>query len=232
MVCSWDRKSTVVDFECRACIRESQQALTFGLYLWHGDAMTTETQGAGLSKSQRTKAAILGAAREQFARQGYDRASIRSIAAQASIDPAMVMRYFSSKEALFAAAVDVDLMLPDLSGVAVEDLGARLTRHFLDRWEGALSDDVLMILLRSAVTNEQVAERLRSVFVEQVVAALARLAPPGEAERRAALVASQLLGIALTRYLLRLPGIAARTTEDVVSDVAPNVQRYLTGQLT
>lgn len=191
--------------------------------------MTTES--AGPSKSQRTKAAILGAAREQFARQGYDRASIRSIAAQASIDPAMVMRYFSSKEALFAAAVDVDLMLPDLSGVAVDDLGERLTRHFLERWEGSLSDDVLLILLRSAVTNDQVAERLRSVFVEQVVGVLLRIAPPGEAERRAALVASQLLGLALTRYLLRLPGIAGRSVEDVVSDIAPSVQRYLVGDL-
>ena len=96
--------------------------------------MTTET-AAGMSKSQCTKAAILGAAREQFAQQGYDRASIRSIAAQAYADPALVMRYFTNKEALFAAAVDVDLMLPDLSGVAVEDLGARLTRHFLERWD-------------------------------------------------------------------------------------------------
>ena len=193
--------------------------------------MTSQTQGTGLSKSQRTKAAILGAAREQFARQGYDRASIRSIAAQASIDPALVMRYFTSKEALFAAAVDVDLMLPDLSGVPVGDLGARLTRHFLERWEGSLSDDVLLILLRSAVTNEQVAERLRSVFAEQVVAVLAALGPPAEAERRAALVASQLLGLALTRYLLRLPGIATGATDEVVADIAPSVQRYLTGEL-
>ena len=191
----------------------------------------TETGGATLSKSQRTKAAILGAAREQFAQQGYDRASIRSIAAQASIDPALVMRYFTSKEALFAAAVDVDLMLPDLSGVAVGELGTRLTRHFLERWEGALSDDVLLILLRSAVTNEQVAERLRSVFVEQVVTVLAVLGPPDEAERRAGLVASQLLGLALTRYLLRLPGMAARSVDDVVADIAPNLQRYLTGDL-
>ena len=110
-------------------------------------------------------------------------------------------------------------MLPDLSGVAVEDLGARLTRHFLERWEGSLSDDVLLILLRSAVTNEQ------------VVAVLARVAPPGEAERRAALVASQLLGLALTRYLLRLPGIATSPVDDVVADIAPNVQRYLAGAL-
>ena len=194
--------------------------------------MTTDGRSAGLSKSERTKAGILGAAREQFARQGYDRTSIRSIAAQASIDPALVMRYFTSKDALFAAAVDVDLMVPDLSAVAVEDLGARLTRHFLERWEGALSDDVLLILLRSAVTNEQVAERLRSVFVEQVVGVLAAVAPPGEAERRAALVASQLLGLALTRHVLRLPGIATRAMDDVVSDIAPNVQRYLIGELS
>lgn len=220
----------MLNYECGQPLEKSQQSLTLGLNLWHGDAMTTE--GTRVSKSGRTKAAILGAAREQFARQGYDRASIRSIAAQVSVDPALVMRYFSSKEALFAAAVDVDLMLPDLSGVAVEDLGARLTRHFLERWEGALSDDVLLILLRSAVTNEQVAERLRAVFAEQVVGVLATVAPPGEAERRAALVASQLLGLALTRHLLRLPGIATRSMDGVVADIAPNLQRYLTGQLS
>lgn len=81
------------------------------------------------------------------------------------------------------------------------------------------------------MTDDRVAERLRAVFVEQVVAVLARLAPPGQAERRAALVASQLLGLALTRYLLRLPGITARPLDEVAADIAPNVQRYLTGPL-
>jgi len=183
------------------------------------------------TKSQRTRAAILGAARDQFGRHGYDRASIRAIAAQASIDPSMVIRYFTSKEALFAAAVDVDLKLPDLSGTASGSWGRRLTGHFLDRWEGALSDDVLVILLRSAVTNQEVAGRLRAVFVEQVAAALRPLVPDGEVERRAALVASQLLGIALTRYLLRLPGMADRPADGVVADVSPTVQRYLMGKL-
>ena len=191
--------------------------------------MTSDT--GGTTKSGRTRAAILGAAREQFAARGYDRTSVRSIAAQASIDPAMVIRYFSSKEALFAAAVDVDLMLPDLASVPAEELGSRLTRHFLERWEGDLSDDVLLILLRSAVTSEQVAERLRAVFADQVVGALSALLPEAEAERRAALVASQLLGLALTRYLLRLPGMAGRPADDVVADVAPTVQRYLAGDL-
>ena len=134
--------------------------------------MTTEAGTTGVTKAQRTRAAILAAAREQFALHGYDRTSIRAIATQAQIDPAMVMRYFTSKEGLFAAAVDVDLMLPDLKGTPREELGTRLTQHFLDRWEGSLSDDVLVILLRSAVTDPRVAERLQSVFVEQVAAAL------------------------------------------------------------
>ena len=183
------------------------------------------------TKSQRTRAAILAAAREQFATHGYDRVSIRAVAAQAEIDPAMVIRYFGSKEGLFAEVVDVDLMLPDLRGIARTDLGARLTEHFLERWEGGLGDDVLVILLRSAVTHPRVAERLQEVFVEQVAAALRPLAPPGEGDRRAGLVASQLLGVALTRYLLRLPAIADRPREDLLADVAPTVQRYLFGEL-
>jgi len=193
--------------------------------------MTAETGTTGVTKAQRTRAAILAAAREQFGLHGYDRTSIRAIASQAQIDPAMVMRYFTSKEGLFAAAVDVDLMLPDLKGTPPEDLGTRLTQHFLERWEGSLSDDVLVILLRSAVTDPRVAERLQSVFVEQVAAALRGLGPPGDGDRRAALVASQLLGIALTRYLLRFPAIAERPREDVLADVAPSVQRYLLGDL-
>ncbi len=193
--------------------------------------MTAEAGTTGVTKAQRTRAAILAAAREQFGLHGYDRTSIRAIASQAQIDPAMVMRYFASKEGLFAAAVDVDLMLPDLKGAPPEELGMRLTQHFLERWEGSLSDDVLVILLRSAVTDPRVAERLQSVFVEQVAAALRPLGPPGDGDRRAALVASQLLGIALTRYLLRLPAIAERPRDDVLADVAPSVQRYLFGDL-
>ena len=196
-----------------------------------GHTVTAETGTTVVTKAQRTRAAILAAAREQFGRHGYDRTSIRAIATQAQIDPAMVMRYFTSKEGLFAAAVDVDLMLPDLKGTPREELGKRLTQHFLDRWEGSLSDDVLVILLRSAVTDPRVAERLQSVFVEQVAAALRPLGPPGDGDRRAALVASQLLGIALTRYLLRFPAIAERSRDDVLADVAPSVQRYLLGDL-
>lgn len=182
-------------------------------------------------KSDRTRMAILAAAREQFTLHTYDRASIRAIAAQAQIDPAMVMRYFTNKETLFATAVDIDLALPDLKVVAARRYGVTLVRHFLGLWEGERKHDALPILLRSAVTHEAAASRLREIFVNQVRDRLAEVVPEQEADHRASLVSSQLMGIALTRDLLRLPGISEVDADALVADVSPTVQRYITGAL-
>src|ERR1700755_154838 len=89
------------------------------------------------AKSHRTKAAILKAAQELFAEQGYERATVRDIAARAAIDPAMVIRYFGSKEGLFAQATAFDLKLPDLAGIPTDEIGATLVAHFIDIWEGS-----------------------------------------------------------------------------------------------
>src|SRR5213593_3726749 len=86
-------------------------------------------------RSDRTKAAILATARKHFAAYGYERATIRAIARKAGIDPAMVMRYFGTKEKLFAAAAEFDLRLPDLAAVPRDAIGSVLVGHFLDRWE-------------------------------------------------------------------------------------------------
>ncbi|MFD7262022.1 TetR family transcriptional regulator [Streptomyces sp. NPDC059874] len=171
--------------------------------------------------SDRTKAAILRAARERFAVQGYERTTIRAIAADAEIDPSMVMRYFGSKEQLFGATLAIDLRLPDLGGVPVEELPAALVRHFVERWEGDPADDALLVLLRSAVTNEQAAARMREVFTAQVSPTLAAALGPERAGRVAGLVSAQLLGLALTRYLLRLPGVVSLTPAEVVAGLAP-----------
>ena len=122
-------------------------------------------------RSDATRAAILRAARERFAADGYERATIRAIAADARIDPSMVMRYYGSKEGLFAAAAEFDLRLPDLADVPAEQLGEVLVRHFLDRWEG---DETLAALLRTASTNQGAAERMRGIFADQLGAAVAR----------------------------------------------------------
>jgi AcrR family transcriptional regulator len=173
--------------------------------------------------SERTKAVILAAAREQFAKSGFERATIRAIAADANIDPSMVMRYFGSKDQLFAAAADFDLQLPDLSGIDRDQLGAALVDHFINRWE---RDEVLVVLLRSSATNAEAAQRMRAMFASQLLPVIAKI-NPDEPERRAALIATQTLGLALCRYVLQLPPIIAMPHDEAVAWLGPTVQRYL-----
>ena len=179
----------------------------------------------GPRRSAATKEAILAAARERFATDGYERATIRAIAADAAIDPAMVMRYFGSKEKLFASAAEFELRLPDLTGVPRAELGARLAAHAVDRWDG---DETLLALLRAAVTNPAAADRMREIFAAQLAPAVAAVAP-GDAAARAGLLAAQVLGLVLSRYVLRLPPVVAMDRDALVRWLGPTLQRYLTG---
>jgi AcrR family transcriptional regulator len=183
---------------------------------------------AGGRRSDATRAAIVAAARERFAADGYERATIRAIASDAGIDPSMIMRYYGNKEKLFAAAAAFDLRLPDLDALPVDQLGASLVAHFLERWE---TDDTLMALLRAAVTNEAAAERARQIFATQLAPAVRTVAPdPAEAAVRSGLVASQILGTALIRYVLRLPPLATMDRAELISWLGPTIQRYLIQQ--
>jgi AcrR family transcriptional regulator len=193
--------------------------------------MTVPDREVRLTKGERTRLAILHAAREQFRQLGYDGASIRAIAANANIDPSMVMRYYGSKEGLFAAAVDVDLYLPDLTACSPDSRGRRLVEHFLARWEGTPGDDVLVLLLRSAVTNEAARHRMHHIFTEQLGACIASITEPASAQHRAALIATQMLGLALCRYVLALPAVVEATPEQLAAELGPNIQRYLTASL-
>ncbi|MBD0418351.1 TetR/AcrR family transcriptional regulator [Streptomyces sp. TRM S81-3] len=176
-------------------------------------------------RSDATRAAILDAARERFATEGYERATIRAIARDANIDPSMVMRYYVSKEGLFAAAVSVDLELPDLSQVPREAVGRALVTHFLAMWE---ENEVLTALLRVGATNPAGAERMQGIFRDQVLPVARQVCPdPEGAPARAALVASQLLGLALTRYVLRFPSAVELDREEIVAWLGPTVQVYL-----
>jgi AcrR family transcriptional regulator len=191
-----------------------------------GSAEPPTGTAAGGRRSDQTRAANLTAARERFAADGYERATIRAIAADAAIDPAMVMRYFGNKEKLFAAAAEFDLRLPDLSALPRDQLGVVMIRHFLDRWEG---DETLMALLRASVTNEAAAERMRQLFADQLGPVIAKLSGNGpDTATRAGLIATQALGLALCRYVLALPPVAALSRAAVVAWVAPTLQHYLT----
>jgi AcrR family transcriptional regulator len=149
------------------------------------------------------------------------------VAADADIDPSMVMRYYGSKAQLFEAALAIDLRLPDLTGVSAHELPQLLVRHFLHRWESDPADDALLVLMRSAVTNDHAARRTHEIFATQVAPALAGAVGRELAERRAGLVASQLLGVALTRYLLRLPAVTALAPEEIEHVLASAIRAVL-----
>jgi AcrR family transcriptional regulator len=170
-----------------------------------------------------TKAVILAAAKDRFAQSGFERATIRAIAADANIDPSMVMRYFGSKDQLFAAAADFDLQIPDLAGVDRVNVGARIVDYFMERWE---RDEALVVLLRSSTSNADAAQRMRQIFAGQLAPAIAGINPV-QPERRAGLVATQMLGLALCRYVLRLPPVLEMSHDEVVKWLGPTVQRYI-----
>lgn len=177
-------------------------------------------------RSDATRAAILHAARRHFAAHGYERATIRAIARDARIDASMVMRYYGNKESLFTAASDISTELPDLTGVAPAELGARLVGHFLERWDG---DDSLVALLRAGVTHDAVADRLQRLLLAQLAPVVAPAGPPETAAERTALTAAQLLGLALCRYILKVEPLAGLAPAAVIDRLGPAVQRQLTG---
>jgi AcrR family transcriptional regulator len=187
---------------------------------------TAPSSSAAPRRSDATRAAILAAAREQFAANGYQAATIRAIAAAARIDPALVMRYYGNKEGLFAAAAEFDLRLPDLSPLPRRRIGAALVDHFLGRWEG---DETLMALLRAAVTTESARERMQAIFASQVAPQVISLSglPRAEALARAGLISSQILGLALCRYVLKLPPVVKLPRAEIVRRVGAVVQGYL-----
>ena len=177
-----------------------------------------------IEKSDRTRASIEQAARRLFAEQGYERTTVREIAGEAGIDASLIIRYFGSKDGLFATVAEPDLHLPDLAAVDPKHMGEVLVGHFLDVWEGASG---MPVLLRSAASNEAAAEKLQQMFARQVGPAVASAGSPEMAPMRAGLIASQLLGLAMTRYILRLPPVVAMDREFVVREVGATIQRYI-----
>jgi hypothetical protein len=129
----------------------------------------------------------------------------------------------SSANGLFASAAEIDLRIPDFASVPRHALGAALVTHFLSRWE---DDDVLKALLRTAATHAAAAERLRTIFQRQIRPAIAPVcADAASASRRAALVASQMLGFGFCRYVIALPPIAGMPRAEIVDWLEPTIQR-------
>ncbi len=181
------------------------------------------------------RADILEAARAAFAEHGYDRATIRDIAGRAAVDPALVMHYFGSKEALFSAALELPVRPSEVfaRGMAAgrDRLGETIVRTFLEAWEPAETRVRLMAMLRSALTNEAAMGMIRDLLVREVFAPVTEALGVPDAQFRATLVGSQLVGLSMLRYIGRIEPLASASVDDLVAAVGPTVQRYLTADL-
>jgi AcrR family transcriptional regulator len=181
-----------------------------------------------------TRAAILDAARTLFAVGGFSGTSVRAVAAKAGVDPALVHHYFGSKDDLFVAAlalpVDPREILADVVAQGPDGAAERLLRTFLSVWDDPELQLPLLGLARSMV-DPSGKELFRDGFLKVVIGPLGAALGIEEPERRMPVVASQVLGLILTRYLLEVEPIASMPADELVATYAPTIQRYLTGPL-
>jgi AcrR family transcriptional regulator len=182
-----------------------------------------------------TREAILEAARGTFAQVGYDRATIRDIAGGAGVDPALVHHYFGNKERLFVAAMELPLeperILAAVTGGDPQRTGERIASLLLLLWDNTETRNPLLALVRSAVSNEQAARMLREFVAAAIFTRVAKELGMADAPLRASLVASQIIGLAIGRYVVRIEPLASTPRETLIAAVAPTIQRYLTGDL-
>ncbi|MDT5046677.1 MAG: hypothetical protein QOG75_2533 [Mycobacterium sp.] len=185
--------------------------------------------------SSNTRDRILASARELFARNGISNTSIRAVAAAADVDSALVHHYFGTKEQLFAAAVHIPIDPMDVIGplrdVPVEELGYKLPSMLLPLWDSEIGA-AFIATLRSILAGSEV--NLFRTFIQDVIAVEVGMRvddPPGSGNIRIQFVASQLVGVVMARYILELEPFASLPPQQIAETIAPNLQRYLTGDL-
>jgi AcrR family transcriptional regulator len=181
-----------------------------------------------------TREAILEAARTLFAQRGYDRTTVRGIARAADVDPSLVLHFFGSKQALFVATVELPFdPETEVPGILAEpeQAGLRLARFVLGVLEDPDGRARITGIVRAAASEPAAAAALRELITRTVVGAIVRNLGSSDAELRATLVGSQIVGLVMARYVVGVEPLASLPADDVARAVAPNLQRYLTGPL-
>ncbi|TGN62720.1 TetR/AcrR family transcriptional regulator [Nocardioides eburneiflavus] len=181
-----------------------------------------------------TRAEVLAAARASFAEKGFRGTTIRAVAASAGVDPALVHHYFGTKDDLFLAALEMPVdpreVLAPVVALGPDGAGERLLRTFLSVWDDPEIQVRLLAVVRS-VLSEDGATLLKEGFIPVVVGPVLAQLVADRPDVRVPLVASQVVGLIVTRYLIALPPMATMPAEDVVARVGPVIQHYLTGDL-
>ena len=181
-----------------------------------------------------TRELLLDAARVVFAERGYDGATVRLIAERAGVDAAMVNHWFGGKDALFTASLHIPIdpatMLAEVVPGDPEHLAERVLARFLQMWDASGAAQ-FSALIQSIATNDTAAQILREFISRVLVAKIFAKIAPDQPDLRAELFGSQLIGLAVARYVLKVEPLASAEHPTLIAAVAPNMQRYLTGPL-
>jgi len=195
-------------------------------------AKTTKRRGRRQGEPV-SREAVLSAAKHRFATEGYEKTTLRAIATDAHVDPSMVLYLFGSKEELFRESLrlilDPEVLLAALTGDDDPDIGTRMVRMYLRIWETPDTAASMRAMLQSATSNSDAHDAFRGFMQNYVLTAVSEVLGGGEQARlRAMLAASQLVGMAILRYIIEVPPLATLPADDVVALIAPTVTRYLT----
>ena len=182
-----------------------------------------------------TRDAIIAAARESFGSTGYSGTTIRGVASTAGVDPALVHHFFGNKQGLFGAAMelpfDPSVVVAGLLADGMAGLGERIVRTFLAIWDSTPGQGPMLALLRSAVADEQAAASLRAFLSSALMTPLAQAAGSDRPELRANLIAAQMVGLAVARYVIRLEPLTSTGPDHLARVLGPTLDRYLTAPL-
>lgn len=174
---------------------------------------------------------ILEAARMLFSEQGFERTTIRGIGARAGVDPALVVHYFGNKEDLFSEATLSGFETPNLRQMEGNTTGACLISYFIDAMEGRVLGRKLIALLRASVSHPGALHALQGILQRHLQRVLAEVLPANGADLRSGLIATQMVGLAVTRYILKIPSVVGLSKDEVVQRIGPVIQHYLFSQM-
>ena len=182
-----------------------------------------------------TKAAILRAASKEFSHAGYEAASLRSVARRAGVDPALVHHYFKDKDDLFVQTMHIPVnpgeIIAQAATAPLEQMGEALVRALLTTRRKPAFRTAATAMMRGLISSSSATKILRPFLQKEIFSRLGSRLPEDSAEPRVALVASQMIGLIVARYIIDLEPVASMDDEQVIELVAPTIQRYLTGEL-
>jgi AcrR family transcriptional regulator len=182
-----------------------------------------------------TREQIAAAARRRFAAHGYDRATLRGIAAEAGVDVALISHFFGSKQRLFVTVMGFPFspreVVPQIVGPGLEEAGERLARFVVSLLEDPDGRARAMGLVRAAASEPEAAEAIRRLLMRELIGAFVENLGVPDADLRASLVGSQVVGLVMARYVVQIEPLASLEPEALVKAIAPTFQRYLEGPL-